>query len=53
MTFDGTETAAQFYARRDIEENEELFFDYDIKQDFEWLKKYQEKYMVEEVIFIE
>lgn len=31
VTFNGTESAAQFFARRDISENEELFFDYDIK----------------------
>ena len=39
----GTEYTAQFHATRDIAPNEELFFDYNIHQDFEWLRNYKTK----------
>ena len=36
---------AVLVANRDIDENEELFFDYNIKKDLDWLTQYNEKFV--------
>ena len=43
ILFNGMEYTAQFHATRDITPNEELFFDYNFPQDFEWLRNYKTK----------
>jgi len=46
LKFNGGEYNCYLIALRDIQEGEELLFDYNYTLDLDWLKYYKQKYIV-------